>query len=458
MLSKPSKSAALQRLLDAAPRKYSIYGLQRTLEYGESTSDSISTRLETPFSNLLKLDDLTPGQQDLINLLVRGGHKLIIWTGSVRQGKTAGADMGMIGQSLRDHYYGIGNGIYILGGPTITSVVRNQRAYYQDICYQMGVHFKHVSGKDNYFEVGNAIFYIFGGDNEGAQGKLVGLTATSAHVDEVTECVQSFVEEVEYRCSFDESVVLLTSNSDVPTHWLKTDYIDEERPDCFIMESGIYENHHLSDSRREYWISQNATGTQYRQKILNQWTPRTGLVYPVLPEHIVSVDPVPNDPTQPLFGFVSIDVGTAGVMAALFWVRLEDGRWLIIDEHEHYGRRDGIITEEAFIDIIAAKWSFVEIVYDPSGVMFGVRAQAKGYRAIPANNDVIPGTQAVNNALYNGVLLIHSRCSILLGQCAGYSWNELTGKPIKKNDHFPDAKRYGCMHVMPPQYARITHR
>ena len=122
---------------------------------------------------------LNPGQYDMIELMKTRAYSRYIDIGAKRGGKTVKAVLSCVTQSVRDYRDGYGNGQYILGGPTVGSVHRNQDAYWRDICYQMGLRCKPRTGEFGpEIVVGPSRFVIFGGDNEGAVGKMQGFTAS----------------------------------------------------------------------------------------------------------------------------------------------------------------------------------------------------------------------------------------------------------------------------------------
>lgn len=400
----------------------------------------------TPYSPeaAARKEGLTMNQQVLLDHLKDRAASTYLWYGSVRQSKTSGAVIGMATQAIRDVRDGVGNGQYILGGVTIETVVRNQKLYWEDVAEQLSVPFKHWRQPYNCFEFGDAAFYIYGGDNEGSAGRLRGLTATSAYIDEPTKCVQSFVDEAEYRCSFGESFLLLTTNTDSPNHWVKTEYGD--RDDAVVITSDFYENHHFSDERRAVLVGQNEDTAHYKRNILNLWVPDQGCVYPIGGQHVYMDGDFPVSKA----GVVGLDIGTSGITAATMMRRKDRETWCADDELVHNGKTAGLITEEAFLVQMALKWpEVVELVIDPSAVMFIARARQMGYKVFAANNDVLAGIQSVNNGLYSGKLLINQRCTHLLREASSYVWNEKTRKPVKKDDHSCDSLRYVCQHLMP---------
>ena len=63
------------------------------------------------------------------------------------------------------------------------------------------------------------------------------------------------------------------------------------------------------------------------------------------------------------------------------------------------------------------------------------------------DNDVLDGIRRVSSLLGRRVLRIHRRCDGLLGEMGSYVWDSKAAahgveKPVKSQDHGPDALRY----------------
>ena len=400
---------------------------------------------------LLDLVDLTPGQRVALDAIHFGSQKTIVWVGSIRSGKTSGLMMGLVELCLKNKVLGEGNNEYILAGPTLGGIRRITRAYVSDVCQQYGLAFRDVGGDAPHYQIGQvAKIHLSGADKASSYARIAGMTVHSAVIDEATLCHEDFLETVFQRCSFDSSLVMMGTNADSPFHPVKTKYIDEADEDTLIIESTFYENQHYSDVRRRVLEKQNTTGHIYRRNILNQWTPASGLVMPVSQEMVVA-----RDPTQ--FGDVGFDLGIEGTTVALL-VAPQGNGWHVSDEYYHVGRRDGVLTDEEHLQRITSRWAVGQWVIDPSAVSFRAVARRNGQMVYNGQNDVIPGIQVVNNLLQGGRLTIDPRCRNLLGEMAAYAWNTVTDKPIKKQDHGPDALRYLAMHVAPPGAAMIYGR
>jgi phage terminase large subunit len=90
------------------------------------------------------------------------------------------------------------------------------------------------------------------------------------------------------------------------------------------------------------------------------------------------------------------------------------------------------------------------LVVDPSAASFIVALRVAGYIVIPAKNDVMDGIKRVSSLIAKRRLSIHSSCKGLIAEMERYLWDEKASrygeeKPLKIDDHAPDALRYFCM-------------
>ena len=74
-------------------------------------------------------------------------------------------------------------------------------------------------------------------------------------------------------------------------------------------------------------------------------------------------------------------------------------------------------------------------------------------RVRDADHAVIDGIRVVSTALTSGTLKIHASCEGLLSEMSTYAWDTKAqergeDKPLKVNDHGPDALRYLAMRVL----------
>lgn len=176
--------------------------------------------------------------------------------------------------------------------------------------------------------------------------------------------------------------------------------------------------------------------------------------------HVVDPYPIPST-WKRLRG---MDIGLTNPTVVLWAAVDPDGRLVIYDEFYRTGaepgevvmeimRRDGLAPWPTYMDPAAAQRTAA------SKISAMRQYQELGLRVIPANNAVWPGILAVKQRLKvasDGFprLFIMRNCRRLIEEMRSYRWesrrnnvDELNPpeRPLKKDDHGPDALRYICM-------------
>ena len=84
---------------------------------------------------------------------------------------------------------------------------------------------------------------------------------------------------------------------------------------------------------------------------------------------------------------------------------------------------------------------------DPSAASFIAALRQRGVYVLDANNDVLNGIRRCSTLFSRRQLLVNASCTGLIDELGLYRWDDkaaLLGveKPVKENDHGPDAVRY----------------
>lgn len=95
-----------------------------------------------------------------------------------------------------------------------------------------------------------------------------------------------------------------------------------------------------------------------------------------------------------------------------------------------------------------------EIIVDPSAASFIAELQGRGYYVKLADNEVIDGIRIVSTLLAKRSIRINRKCRGLTGEMQSYVWDDKAAergeeKPVKQQDHGPDALRYYCKTKLP---------
>lgn len=406
----------------------------------------------------IDIRNLTPTGKRFVTALHSQPNKTVFtWTGPVRSGKTVSIVIGMVELALRYHAYGWGNDKYAIVAPTLPQVQTNTRDTFEQVCEAYGLTFREGQddGRKAYIVGEFARFHLYGGETSNREGRLRGASYTAIWIDEATKVHESFIEMARTRRDFDVSKLILSMNADSPYHPIKVAYIDTPKPNVANFFSTIQENPYFSEVMRQELLSGDPSSHYYKRFVLNEWAPSAGLVFPIGPEHIKSLDDYRH-------GVVGFDPGASGTTAAVLYTPLEDGKWVISQEYRHNREQNGHVPDQYHIDRILddLHWRPKAFILDPiTGYSIAPLIERRGMPAIIADMKVEPGIMAFNNALAAGLLYVDDRCRGFLSACAAYSYDARNDKPDKGSDsHYPDAARYAARHLFPNYASFIIER
>ena len=298
------------------------------------------------------------------------------------------------------------------------------------------------------------------GRDVGSVDDVSGLTLAGAFVDEAPLQPEDFLQELSFRCSVNGSKLAMVCNpAGGKRHWFYQTYIqpclddptfgryirftlnDEQNP---ALPAGYY-----ADLRRRY-----PEGHIMRRKLDAEWIEASGLIWNV--EGRVRKPPS----SRPKAIEIAVDVASSSATHALLIGKWASGYW-VLDEWRHDGEDNPLGHSQQVAEIIKKfrpyglvnKW-----VTDPSAADFKVQvAHAKrvgalnaGIKLYSGDNRVEFGIQNVSFYFAQHKLNIAPRCRVLLTEIDSYVWDESPAarnqdRPVKRNDHGPDALRYWVM-------------
>lgn len=406
---------------------------------------------------MLDLDAL-PLSRKQLRSIGQATARVNIWHGSVRSGKTIASLLAFViavataGPS----------GLIIICGRSLQTIERNVFEPLQDAALfgPLARHVHHTRGATTATILGRTVHLIGAADTR-AEGRLRGLTAQLAYVDEATLLPEGFWTQLLARLSVPGARLFATTNPDSPRHWLKTGYLDRAaelnlRAWHFrLSDNPSLSPEYIADLTAEY------VGLWRRRMIDGAWVVAEGAIYDMWDEAAHVVDTLPAMRRY----WLGVDYGTTNPFAALLLGEGVDDRLYVCAEWRH----DSRATHRSMTDAqysaalrkwladyrppgapaaaprgVTPEWTFV----DPSAASFSTQLWADGHPGIArATNDVADGIRSVSALLAAGRLLVHSSCDGLLTELPGYSWDPAAAdkgedKPIKANDHSLDALRY----------------
>lgn len=308
---------------------------------------------------------------------------------------------------------------------------------------------------------GEKVVLISGGGKAGDEKLIKGNTYGTAYITEANECSNTFIQEVFDRTlSSPNRKIFHDLNPKAEAHWYYKDVLNfhEEKLKAnpkYGLNYGhftIADNMSISDDQlRAVLATYDRKSVWYARDILGQRKMAEGLIYDMM-------DTTANTyrPQDAPVGFKSLstrtitcDYGTTN--PTVYLDVYDDGekvrvhreyRWDSREEHRQK-------TDEEYAD------DFMEFmgkdpcaaIVDPAAASFITALRQRGVYVMEGNNDVLNGIRKCSTLLSHRDLLISTDCKGLLDELGTYRWDDkaaLMGvdKPIKQQDHGPDALRY----------------
>ena len=308
--------------------------------------------------------------------------------------------------------------------------------------------------------------YLAGANDNNSENKIRGMTVGGWYADELTLHPQSFFKMGLTRMSVRGARLYGTTNPDSPNHWLKQEYLDRaDELDLIRWQFFLEDNLSLPP---EYIKALKAefSGLFYKRFIEGAWCMAEGAIYDML-------DPirhyVPKLPDKYMDAFVALDYGTTNPLHGVYVVvaldesnpKLPVPRLYVANELVYDSKKTGKQKTDAEYSLMVREWiatlpaSPSKVFVDPSAASFIVQLYKDGVKGVTkANNNVLDGIRSTATLISNDRLMfVEPTTRITRDEVLGYSWDSKyqdkgEDKPIKMNDHGPDALRYLNMGIV----------
>lgn len=377
-------------------------------------------------------------QQEVIDCVKAENPKILVCSGAKRAGKTYVLIWIFLGHIAKFRNKGLS---FILGGATQASLRRNVLNDMEDILR------KRLSlDKTNSVEIFGNKVYCFDGANSDAWKKVRGFTAAGAFLNEGTALHESFVREVQSRCSYPGARIYIDTNPENPAHYIKTDYIDNNGQ---LLDSGLvnirafhftlFDNNALTEEYVDSIVKSTPSGMYTDRDIYGRWVSPEGVVYPdfknelfVSPEEIKEMDFTSY--------FAGVDWGYEHYGAiVLCGVRI-DGVIVVMKIYAERHQEIDYWTDAAHN--IMREYGDIPFYCDSARPEHITHFIKNGIDAYNAKKAVVAGIEQVARGFKRNMLLIVNDSERFKEEIYQYVWNETTGEPIKLYDDVMDAIRY----------------
>lgn len=377
------------------------------------------------------------------------GYNALICDGAVRSGKTSV-------MSLSFFLWAMGNfkdQNFAFCGKSVGAVERNIITPLLNVSY-LREHFQIRYNRSGHVVTAKRglvenRFYLFGGKDESSYTLIQGITLAGVLFDEVALMPRSFVQQSIARCSVENSKLWFNCNPENPLHWFRQEWILKAlEKNALYIHFLMDDNPSLSEEKKKQYKTM-FSGVFYQRYILGQWVMSEGLIYDMFDRtnNVYRESPVAMKSTSTRC--IACDYGTAN--PTVFLDIYDDGETIRVDREYRWDSRKSMRqkTDEEyandFMDFMGDNWCTVLV--DPSAASFIAALRQKGIYVIEAKNEVVDGIRKTGSLFARKKILISETCSGLLDELGTYMWDEKSAlrgeeRPIKQQDHGPDALRY----------------
>lgn len=303
----------------------------------------------------------TEKQSEFISLFKHNRlHRLNLLEGSVRSGKTwISIVLWGVWIASRPTDYA-----YLMCAKTLQTLKRNCLMLLQELVGEDNFEYSLSTKEGRLF--GRKIL-LEGANDAKAENKIRGMTLGGAYCDELTLFPRDFFTMLLSRLSVPGAKLIATTNPDVPTHWLKKEYIDNKDVNMLTLRFLIDDNttlprDYVKDIKKEY------SGVFYERFILGNWVAAEGVIYPQFADnaerYIIS-----TPPDDIIFVTIGGDFGGNGSAHTLNATGFTAGFKSIVTLDEYY-RKETITPYQLeadfcnFIEGVCKRWKCAEVYLD----------------------------------------------------------------------------------------------
>lgn len=382
----------------------------------------------------------TPKQIEILKACRNTDWFMLINHGAKRSGKTQ-LDNDIFLQELM-RVRGIANKLgidtpqYILAGYSMGNIQDN---ILTELSNKYGFEFK-FDKYNNFNLFGVKVVQTSHGTISGL-GRIRGMTAFGAYINEASLANQEVFDEIKTRCSGPGARIIADTNPDHPEHWLLKDYIKSPAEGILSFHFALQDNTFLDSRYVKNIIETTPKGMFSDRGIKGLWVSGEGVVYPDFDQNVHVITP---EQAQGLIFervLAGVDWGWEH-WGAIVVIGVKAGSYYVIEEHaaqhKHIGGWIAVAKD------IIRRYGNIPFYCDPARPEHVASFQEAGINAFLGNNRVLSGIEAVATLMTNRqFFIVYSRCQRFRYEIYRYIWKKNTGEPLKENDDVLCAIRYG---------------
>lgn len=412
----------------------------------------------------MNISALSLSDKQIRSIVQSERHRLSIWSGAVRSGKTIASLVAFLIALAGAP----SSGLIVIVGRSLQTIERNILDPLQDpaLFGPLAKKVHHTRGATTAVILGRTV-HLIGASDARAEGRIRGATVCLAMADEVTLLPEGFFNQLLARLSVPGARLIGTTNPDSPAHWLRRNFLlRTSELDLGSWHFTLDDNPALPVAYVDA-LKAEYVGLWYRRFILGEWCAAEGAIYDMWDPDTHIVDILP-----PIRSWLcaAIDYGTTNPLHAVLLGMGTDSTLYAVSEWRYDSRQsrrqmtDGEYTQRIRqwlndVPVPASRradGSWLRgvqphyIIVDPSAASLRTQLHREGMNPVAGNNAVLDGIRTVSTLLTAGRLKASRDCPQLIAEVPSYSWDDTAAakgedKPIKVADHGVDALRYAVM-------------
>lgn len=327
---------------------------------------------------------------------------------------------------------------YILAGYSSNSIYTNVISSIEN---QFGI-VMNTDRHGHYHLFGVDIVPAYTGSVRGI-GAIRGMTSYGGYINEASLATHEVFQEIVQRCSVESARIICDTNPSTPTHWLKTDYIDNHDPKARIKSFSftIDDNTFLSKDYVEALKAATPKGMFYDRSILGQWVTGEGIVYRDFDKGTMLINEAPKN----LEYYCGVDWGFAEGHENVITVFGDDPDTDITYLLDIYSSTGKYI--DYWVDIaqqIQEKYGYgINFWCDSARPEYVSYFQQNGILARNSDKSVMDGVEYCSSRIKLDKFRVLQSCAKpFLDDVYQYVWDPVKGVPKKEHDNVMDSFRY----------------
>ena len=384
---------------------------------------------------------LTRKQAEVLRSYLHDDWKTLILAGAVRSGKTFINNFIFMYEIRRVARLAVTSGDphprYIIAGYSNGTI-------YNNVISELESTFGIIMKPDRHGH-----FHLFGVEivpaytgNERGTSNIRGMTAYGAYINETSLSTQSVFTEIVNRCSKEGARIICDTNPDMPTHWLKKDYIDNVNPEAKIKSFNftINDNTFLPTDYVATLKASTPSGMFYDRAILGLWVTADGIVYRDFDsQKMVKPNLAEQVPRDALY-YAGVDWGYEHKGSIVVFADYGGKTYLL---EEHTKQFEEIDYWVGVAKSVKERYGNIRFYADSARPEHVARFNREGIHCINANKSVLSGIEEVASLMKQEKFFVNKDgIQEFLEEVYQYVWDERSGMPVKQHDDCMDAVRY----------------